>query len=223
MSLQTLEKLTSDSPNASVIWLHGLGADGSDFADILPMLELPGTAAIRFIFPHAPILPVSLNGGQRMPAWYDIYGIGESFPFDLEGIRISQNEILALVEQERARGIPLERIILAGFSQGGVIALHTALRVPGKIAGVLALSTYLACPDALMNEKKAPLTLEIMMMHGRDDTVVAYEYGKKSSAVITNAGYKVVWKEYSMPHSVCSEQLLLIGQWISQCLREGLS
>ncbi|VAW73124.1 phospholipase/carboxylesterase family protein [hydrothermal vent metagenome] len=218
MTLQTLERLSADSPNASVIWLHGLGADGHDFADIVPMLELPETAAIRFIFPHAPIMPVSLNGGQKMPAWYDIYGIGESFPYDLSGIKKSQEQILELIAQENKKGIPCERIILAGFSQGGAIVLHTGLRIEATLAGILALSTYLVCPDHLMSEKKAPDTLKIMMMHGSDDTVVDYEYGKKSATVIIDSGYKVDWKEYLMPHSVCQEQLLLIGKWISQCL-----
>ncbi len=218
MTLQTLENLSAASPNASVIWLHGLGADGHDFADIVPMLELPDTAAIRFIFPHAPVMAVSLNGGQKMPAWYDIYGIGESFPYDLTGIKKSQSQILELIAQENERGIPIERIILAGFSQGGAIALHTGLRLEKKLAGILALSTYLVCPDHLISERKAADTLKIMMMHGSDDTVVDFEYGKKSAAVIVDSGYKVEWKEYAMPHSVCQEQLLIIGGWISQCL-----
>ena len=218
--LQSLEYLTGESPDASVIWLHGLGADGYDFYDIIPMLELPKTAAIRFIFPHAPLLSVTLNGGQKMHAWYDIIGIGEQYSVDLEGVEKSRHQILEIIEQEKSKGIPVERIILAGFSQGGVVALHTALHMPEKIAGVLGLSCYLASP--LTKEHVAPFTLNIMMMHGRDDNVVSIEYGKKSCATITNAGYKVVWKEYSMPHSVCAPQLLTIGQWISKILGNQL-
>lgn len=214
--LQSLEYLTGGTPDASVIWLHGLGADGYDFYDIVPMLELANTAAIRFIFPHAPMMSVTLNGGQKMPAWYDIVGIGEQYPIDLKGVENSRNQIIKFIEQEKSRGIPVERIILAGFSQGGVVALHTALHMPEQLAGVLGLSCYLASP--LTNEHKAPHTLDIMMMHGINDNVVSIEYGKKSCATITNAGYKVVWKEYPMPHSVCAPQLLTIGQWVNKIL-----
>ena len=221
MNLTTLERTSGEDPDASVIWLHGLGADGSDFYDIVPMLELPKTLAVRFIFPNAPEMPVTVNGGYVMPAWYDLSGIGNQYPDDLQGIQRSRDQLLLLVEKEKQKGINPERIILAGFSQGGVIALHTGLRCAQKLGGILALSTYLALPESLQAEKRAPEDLEILMMHGRDDNVVPIELAKSSCKTITESGYKVTWKEYAMPHSVCPEQMKCIGSWLSE--RLGIS
>ena len=219
MALQILERLTNESPDAAVIWLHGLGADSYDFYDIVPMLELPQSASIKFVFPNAPVMPVTLNNGYRMTAWYDIAGIGEHYPHDIDGIRSSERQILALIGQQQEAGIDPERIILAGFSQGGVVALHTALRYPGQLGGVLALSSYLAAPELLAEEKQSPPGLDIMMMHGTQDEVVSIKYGRKSASHIQEAGYEVIWKEFLMPHSVCPEQLKLIGHWIAQRLK----
>lgn len=216
-ALQTppVEIVTGAPPVGSVIWLHGLGADGHDFAPIVPELALPPSLALRFIFPHAPAMPVTINAGYVMPAWYDIrhpnLGLGE----DAGGIRASQQVVEDLIEREQERGIPDSRIVLAGFSQGGAIALHTALRHGHRLAGVLALSTYLPLKSALTAEASpANSTLPIFMAHGRHDTVVPLPLAAASRDVLLQAGYPLEWREYGMAHSVCADEIADIGAWL---------
>lgn len=201
-------------PQHSVIWLHGLGADGQDFVPIADELDLP--VAVRYIFPHAPMRPVTINGGYVMRAWYDIAHPSIDAQQDEAGIRASQHAIEALIAQEVARGIAPDHIFLAGFSQGGAIALHTALRQSVPLAGVLALSCYLPLADIAGNEvlpgtRKSP----IFMAHGRNDTVVPYGLGAASRDALVKLGYAVEWHEYPMQHSVCEQELRDIGIWLA--------
>lgn len=204
---------------ASVVWLHGLGADGNDFVPIVPMLGL-GDAPIRFVFPHAPSIPVTVNGGMVMPAWYDILGIELSRELDVAGIERSSAQLEALLEREQERGIEPQRIIIAGFSQGGVIALHRALRRPEPPAGVVALSTYLAPEEGL--EPAAPeRRLSIFQAHGTLDPLVLCERGEKAREALAGLGHDVSWHEYPMEHQVCAEEIEALGGWIAG--RLGLS
>ncbi|HEX5538325.1 MAG TPA: alpha/beta fold hydrolase [Methylophilaceae bacterium] len=203
--LETLEIATGNNITASVIWLHGLGANGHDFVPVVEQLKLPN---IRFILPHAPQRPVSINGGYVMPAWYDLFGLEIDSPQDETGIRATQQSIKALITQERQRGIAAERIILAGFSQGGAIALHTALRYPQRLAGVLALSTYLPLKPLLATEKSvANAGLPIFIGHGTFDTVISPEVCQISANLLSKHGYAVEWHQYAMAHSVCMEEV----------------
>lgn len=216
-ALATLEVSTSDSVNASIIWLHGLGADGHDFADAVEALQLPN---VRFILPHAPHRPVTINDGYVMRAWYDLFGLGIDSPQDESGIRESQALIESLIAQEQQRGIAAERIVLAGFSQGGAIALHTALRYPQRLAGVLALSTYLPLKPLLAIEKHAAnRDLPIFMAHGTFDNVISLEVCEVSVNLLRQQGYPVAWHEYSMAHSVCAEELADIRDFVCDILR----
>jgi phospholipase/carboxylesterase len=221
---------TGKQPRHSIIWLHGLGADGQDFVPIADELELP--VAVRYIFPHAPMRPVTINGGFVMRAWYDIthaapaggLQAGSDARQDAAGIRESQVAIEALIAQEVASGISQRNIFLAGFSQGGVIALHTALRQVNPIGGVLALSTYLplaeSTPGELQEQTKAT---PIFMAHGRSDSVIPYVLGVASRDALLNFGYAVEWHEYGMQHSVCEEELLDITAWLSLQLKKACS
>lgn len=203
--LETLEISTSQNPQSAVIWLHGLGADGYDFEPVVEALNLP---AVRFILPHAPLRPVTLNNGYTMRAWYDLYGLEAGSPQDNAGIRETQGQIEALIENEEARGIAPERIVLAGFSQGGAIALHTALRYPKRLAGVMGLSTYLPLRDSLIAEAHATnRDIPIFMAHGIHDTVISLPLAEASAAFIRQHGYEVSWREYPMAHSVCMEEI----------------
>jgi len=201
-------------PRHSIIWLHGLGADGQDFVPIVDELSLP--VAVRFIFPHAPMRPVTINGGFVMRAWYDIAGSSIDAQQDEQGIRDSQASIETLIAQEAARGIAPGHIFLAGFSQGGAIALHTALRQTVPLAGVLALSAYLPMSDSV-NSEALPATriTPIFMAHGRGDPVVPFELGIASRETLIRLGYAVEWHEYSMQHSVCEQELRDIEIWLS--------
>jgi len=221
MTLHTLPHLTVETaanPQASVIWLHGLGADGHDFESIVPQLGLPTELAVRFVFPHAPSIPVSLNSGYIMPAWYDIKQNDLGIEHDRGGILQSAASIQMLIEQEQMRGIPTQRIILAGFSQGAAMALHIGLRQADKLAGIMALSGYLLLPtetDAWHdNAKETP----IFMAHGVHDPVVTYTLGESSYRKLENQGYTVQWHSYPMEHSVCIEEIQHIGKWITQQL-----
>lgn len=203
--LETLEIPTSQNPQSAVIWLHGLGADGYDFEPVVEALNLP---AVRFILPHAPHRPVTLNNGYIMRAWYDLYGLEAGSPQDNAGIRETQGQIEALIENEEARGIAPERIVLAGFSQGGAIALHTALRYPKRLAGVMGLSTYLPLRDSLIAEAHATnRDIPIFMAHGIHDNVISLPLAEASAAFIRQHGYEVSWREYPMAHSVCMEEI----------------
>lgn len=209
-----IEVTTGDAPALAVIWLHGLGADGNDFVPIVPELDLP--CATRFVFPHAPERPVTINGGMRMRAWYDIV----SFSPDTEdgvGIRESAATLGALVEREEARGLATERIVVAGFSQGGAIALHAGLRFERPLGGVLALSTYLPLGDTLATEASpANRGVSIWMAHGREDPMVGVALAERSRARLIGLGYDVEWHDYRMGHSVCAEEIRDIGRWLSR-------
>lgn len=213
---QPIELETGLDPRHSIIWLHGLGVDGHDFVPVVEELDLP-RKPIRFIFPHAPMQPVTINGGYVMRAWYDIGYQDLALKEDEKGVRESQHLIEALIAQEVARGIAPEHLLLAGFSQGGAIALQTALRYPQRLAGVLALSTYLPLPDKLEAER-SPTSREvpIFMGHGIEDPIVPLKLAQASCAHLLELGYRVEWREYEMPHSVCEEELGDIGTFIRQ-------
>jgi phospholipase/carboxylesterase len=217
-----IEISTAPGPGAAVIWLHGLGADGWDFVPIVEQLDLAGLGPIRFVFPHAPMRPVTINGGMVMRAWYDILSLDFAGRREDEAsVRESAATVLGLVERESARGIPDARIVVAGFSQGGVIALHAGLRHPRRLAGVLALSTYLALPDSLAAEAAAAnRDVPILLAHGRDDAVIAAEHGRRSRDQLAAAGYAVEWQEYFMEHAVCAEELRDIGAWLRRVLAD---
>jgi phospholipase/carboxylesterase len=205
---------TGKQPSHSIIWLHGLGADGQDFVPIVDELDLPG--AVRYIFPHAPMRPVTINGGFVMRAWYDIAGLSMDAQQDTAGIRASQILIEELVNREVTNGIMPGQIFLAGFSQGGAIALHTAMRQTAPLGGVLALSTYLplansAAREALANTKATP----VFMAHGRNDPVIPYALGEGSRDALRELGYEVEWHEYAMQHSVSEEELRDIETWLT--------
>jgi phospholipase/carboxylesterase len=218
--LDSIEIETAKNPSASVIWLHGLGADGNDFAPIVPALGLP-KAAIRFVFPHAPIQPVTINGGMRMRAWYDITD-GAIRREDESGVRASQKLIEALVAREKERGTAAKRLVLAGFSQGGAIALQTGLRHPERIAGIMALSTYLPIAEKFPAEASAANRgVPIYMAHGSYDPIVPLARAEESRALLQSLGYAVQWREYPMPHSVCAEEVAEIGAWLSKVLGLG--
>ena len=205
---------TGNHPQHSIIWLHGLGADGQDFVPIADELELP--VAVRYIFPHAPMRPITINGGFVMRGWYDIAEQSIDAQQDAVGIRASQALVEGLIAREVANGIAPQHIFLAGFSQGGAIALHTALRLAYPLGGVLALSTYLplaesAAGELLEQTKKTP----VFMAHGRSDPIVPYALGITSKETLLKFGYKVDWREYAMQHSVCEEELRDIAEWLT--------
>jgi len=213
--LETIEAESAPKPVAAIIWLHGLGADGHDFEPIVPELVQRGERAWRFVFPNAPVRPVAINGGMRMRAWYDITGADLSRRADMAGVRQSQAQLEALIEREGARGIRPERIVLAGFSQGGAIALYAGLRHSERLAGIMALSTYLIAPDLLAAEASgANRALPIFMAHGSADPVVRLEWGESSRRLLEVAGYRVEWHTYPMQHSVCPEEVQAVGAWL---------
>ena len=214
-----LQPSTTDAVSASVIWLHGLGADGHDFVPIVPELHLPDTLPVRFIFPHAPHRPVTLNNGYVMRAWYDIKALALRAEEDAAGIRASEMLVCDLIQAEVAAGIKASRIVIAGFSQGGAIALQTALRYPQRLAGVLPLSTYLPLRDSLAAEASAAnADIPILMCHGRQDTVVPVQLGERSRDALLTQGYAVDFRYYDMPHSVCAEEIRDIGLWLTSLL-----
>ena len=201
---------------ACIIWLHGLGADGHDFEPVVQMLNLPH---IKFTLPHAPYRPVTLNNGYEMRAWYDIIGLQPDSPQDEAGINGMQETINSMIEAEIARGIPSHRILLAGFSQGGAIALHTATRFNQPLAGVLALSTYLPLKNQLQEKQHvANKHLPIWMAHGRHDSVITLSTAQSSRQALESAGYHVEWHEYEMPHSVCEAEIEDIRQFLLRVL-----
>jgi phospholipase/carboxylesterase len=217
--LPSIELETAPGAGASVIWLHGLGADGSDFVPIVPELGLPPSKPVRFIFPHAPVRPVTINNGFRMRAWYDIAAADLTNRADLAGVRESQALIEALVAREKSRGVPAARIVLAGFSQGGAIALYAGVRHAERLAGIIGLSTYLVAADKLASEASAANRgLPIFMAHGTADPVVRPEWGEASRRALEAAGYPVEWQLYGMPHSVCMEEVVAIGDWLRRAL-----
>jgi phospholipase/carboxylesterase len=206
-----------DKPaDGSVIWLHGLGADGYDFVPAIEELRLPAAASIRFILPHAPVRPVTLNGGMRMRAWYDILGLDRALPQDEAGMRASAARIEALIAGERAQGVNSRRIILAGFSQGGAIALHTGLRCKEPLAGLLALSTYLPLSATVAAERDAHnQATPVLICHGRFDPVLPLSFGEAARDALEKLGYAVEWREYPMQHQVCAPELNDISNWLA--------
>jgi phospholipase/carboxylesterase len=217
--LETVEIESGPSPRASIIWLHGLGADGHDFEPIVPELGLPASLPVRFVFPHAPLMPVTINGSAVMRAWYDVTGDGRE---DETGIRASQARVEALMAREKAGGIAAASIVLAGFSQGGAVALQTGLRYPERLAGLLALSTYLPLADKLAAEASpANRTVPILMCHGLHDPLIPQARALRSRDALRAVGYAVDWKEYPMPHAVCAEEIADIGRWLRRVLHAG--
>ena len=210
-------ELGPEQADYSIIWLHGLGANGHDFEPIVPELQLPAAANIRFIFPHAPQQPVSINSGMVMPAWYDIASPDFAQQEDETGIRQSQGHIDTLIERENVRGIATENIIIAGFSQGGAIALQTSLRYPQRLAGVMALSSYLPLVQSLREEASKPnQDLPIFMGHGSHDPIVPLTLGEDSRHYLEQFGYSLEWNTYYMEHSVCPEEIDDISRWLKQ-------
>jgi phospholipase/carboxylesterase len=206
-------------PTASIIWLHGLGADGTDFVPLVPELRLPADVTPRFIFPNAPVRPVTVNNGMAMRAWYDIYSRGVRDREDDTGIRASAAAVHGLIDRERSAGMDAQRIVLAGFSQGGAIALQAGLRYPHALAGILALSTYLPLAGTLAAEAApANRALPILMCHGRQDPVVPLALARESLAALSAQGYPVRLLEYPMQHSLCAEEVVAISQWLRQVL-----
>ncbi len=210
---------TGKNPGHSIIWLHGLGADGQDFVPVAEELKLP--VAVRYIFPHAPMRPVTINGGFVMRAWYDITGQNMAAQQDAAGIRASQALVETLIAREAAHGIAPQNIFLAGFSQGGAIALHTALRQAAPLGGVLALSTYLplaetAPREILEQSRRTP----VFMAHGLGDQVIPYPMGTNSRESLLGLGYAVEWHEYAMQHSVCEEELRDIEAWLARKIQD---
>lgn len=205
---------------ASVIWLHGLGADGNDFVPVVPELRLPASLAVRFTFPHARTRPVTINNGYVMRAWYDIKGGVRGEFEDEAGIRESEGVVRSVIEQEIAAGIPAHRIVVAGFSQGGVIALQTGLRYPKRLAGILALSTYLPLRDTVAAEAApANRDIPILICHGMHDGVLPVDLGTTTRDLLTRLGYPVEWKSYPMEHSVCVEEIFDISNWLQARLK----
>ncbi|GKS68451.1 phospholipase/carboxylesterase [Nitrosomonas sp. PY1] len=215
--LPAIEIETGELPEYVIIWLHGLGADGNDFLPIVDQLNLPLNKSIRFVFPHAPERPITINNGYVMRAWYDIKGSNFNASEDELGIRRSQRAIEALIEREIENGIATERIVVAGFSQGGVMALQVGLRYTKPLAGILALSCYLSLSESLVAEiNRKNLTIPIFMAHGIDDNVIPLSYAIRSKEMIRAVGYTPEWHDYSMMHSVCNQELHDISQWIQK-------
>jgi len=217
--LPCIELETAPNPTCSVIWLHGLGADGNDFVSIIPELHLPENPAIRFIFPSAPSMPVTVNGGYVMPAWYDIVGRNLMDQEDGEGIKRSAKSVIELIEREVHRGIAYQNIVLAGFSQGCAMALYIGLRLPHQLAGILALSGYLPLAMSLKLEKhSANQSTPIFMAHGTYDPVVALDRAQASYALLEKLSYQIDWNEYPMEHSVNHEELSDISRFLQTVL-----
>ena len=217
--LEMLEIAPRGETRSTVIWLHGLGADGHDFEPLVRDWGLADSHGVRFVLPHAPVRPVTLNGGVAMRAWYDLYDLSFERGEDRDGIEAARQQLLALVAREQALGIPAERIVLAGFSQGGAVALHTALRCAEPLAGVLALSCYLPLADSLANEKKAdPERLVIRMDHGEQDPVVPFAAAGRSRAALEAQGYTVDFHVWQMQHSLCPPQVQSLYEWLTRRL-----
>jgi phospholipase/carboxylesterase len=218
--LEAIEIETSASPGASIIWMHGLGADGHDFVDIVPQLSLPSRPGVRFVFPHAPMRPVTINGGYVMRAWYDILGLDmHERREDEEGLRESQRLVEALIEREKERGIAANRIVLAGFSQGCAMTLMTGLRHRERLAGLVGLSGYLplaATTDAERHD--ANRDVPIFLAHGSGDPVIPIARGRQSRDALVAMGHAVEWHEYAMPHSVCAAEIVDLNRWLLRVL-----
>ncbi len=217
--LETVELEPRAPADAAVLWMHGLGADGHDFESLVPELRLPAAPPVRFVFPHAQVRQVTINGGQRMRAWYDVVSLDKRAPQDAAGILASAELIGALVKRERERGIAAERIVVAGFSQGGAMALQLGLRWPERLAGVMALSTWLPLADTLEGEAHpANAAVPVLMAHGSFDPVVPQAAGEASRDTLRALGYDVDWRSYPMPHSLCAQEVADIREWLLRTL-----
>lgn len=215
--LPCVEIEPTSAANSAVIWLHGLGADGHDFAALVPQLSLPAGAATRFIFPHAPSMPVTINGGYVMPAWYDIFDASIDRKVDTAQLEKSAAEIEKLIAREIERGIDSKRILLAGFSQGGAVAYQVALSYPQPLGGLLVLSSYFATDDTLQTNA-ANQQLPILIQHGTQDPVVPEVLGQKAYRALTERGYTVTYQQYPMPHTLCPPQIADINRWFKAVL-----
>jgi phospholipase/carboxylesterase len=216
-ALSVIELQTRDTCEWSVIWLHGLGADGSDFVPVVPELGLDPAVGVRFVFPNAPSIPVTCNGGYVMPAWYDIISLDkDSRQVDAAGIVRSRQQVRALIEREAARGIPSRRVFLAGFSQGGAVAYTAGLTHPVPLAGIIALSTYLPVAKLVAEEATAANRgIPIFAAHGTEDDIVPLDLGLRARDFLAQNGYDCQWHEYPLPHSVCLEEIQDIGAWLN--------
>ena len=217
-TLETVEVGGGGTPDGSVIWLHGLGADGHDFEPIVPELNLDRQADIRFVFPHAPVRPVTINGGVPMRAWYDVMSLDRSGPQDEAGIRESAASLLQLIEREKERGVAASRIVLAGFSQGGAIAMHAAMRFPHELAGLMVLSAWMPLESTIDAEVvkspgSHPRDLAVLMAHGSFDPILPIAAGQHARDIMRKAGFTVQWYEYPMAHAVCAEEISEIRKW----------
>ncbi|QNR96890.1 dienelactone hydrolase family protein [Stenotrophomonas sp. 169] len=211
--LQTVEQETGASPQWSIIWLHGLGADGHDFAPIVPELVRPGWPALRFVFPHAPVRPITINNGVPMRGWYDIVGMDFRSRADMDGVRASVVELDALIDREIERGVPAEHIFLAGFSQGGAVILTAALQRTAPLAGLIALSTYLPEAETARRADNA-VQVPVFMAHGTQDPVIPLQIAEHSAAAVRAMGLELQWQSYAMAHQVCAEELTALGDWL---------
>ncbi len=219
LPLTTVEIEPTGSVRSSVIWMHGLGADAHDFEPIVPELRLPEALGVRFVFPNAPIRPVTINNGMRMRAWYDVLSFDLPRQEDPDGVYASERATYALLEREKQRGVSADRIVLAGFSQGGAMALHTGLRYPERLAGILALSCYLPLASRLNSERRpANQATPIFMAHGDYDAVIPMRYGQQSAATLEGLGYPVEWSDYGMGHEVCFQEIRDIAAWLQRVL-----
>jgi phospholipase/carboxylesterase len=217
--LPAVEIETGPNPTAAVIWLHGLGDDGHGWSEVVPALNIPASSPVRFLFPHAPVIPVTINNGYPMRAWYDIRENDFNNRADLDGVRQSQIRVEALIGRETARGIAPRRVVLAGFSQGGAIALHVGLRHAERLGGIVALSAYLIAPAALTTEASAANhDVPIFMAHGTLDPVVQFRWAELSRQALVTAGYAVEWHTYPMPHSAVPEEIAAIGAFLGRML-----
>lgn len=214
--LETVEIPAPGAHSATVIWLHGLGADGHDFEPVVPELRLPTGHGIRFVFPHAPVRPVTLNGGMAMRAWFDIYGLDRELRIDEAGIRAACDEVVKLVDREVERDIATERIVIAGFSQGGSLALVAALRLDRPLAGIIGLSCWL--PRAFASVMPAQARTPVFLAHGTHDPVVGVDYGRESRDALIAAGMDLRWREYPMAHQVCLEEIADIRDFLLEAL-----
>lgn len=212
-----IEIETGPNPVASIIWLHGLGADGHDFEPIIPELRLPSSLAVRFVFPHAPYRPVSVNGGATMRAWYDIAFDATGIHQNEAHIRVSEQSLGALIAKERERGIESQRIVLAGFSQGAAIALHTGLRYPQPLAGIMALSAPLPLPELIPAELHAAnAQVPVFLAHGTHDRVVPFAVGEATHTLLKKIGVPVEWHSYPMEHTLALEEVADISAWLAR-------
>lgn len=217
--LESIETETGPQPGATIIVLHGLGADGNDFVPIARELDLDAAGAVRFVFPHAPVIPVTINNGYRMRAWYEILGRERGSAEDEAGLRRSMAAVEQLLEREKQRGMPAARIVLAGFSQGCAMALMTGLRHKERLAGIVGMSGYLPlAPSTGAERSDANALTPIFMGHGQQDPVVVIERGAASRDALRALGYEVEWHEYAMPHSVCMEEIEDLGRWLNRVL-----